>query len=52
MITYCHPYSTSSDPLGDYCEYTHKRISDHNLFLYDTGARCPKCGHLIERLPY
>lgn len=50
MITYCHPYSTSSDPLGDYCEHTDKRI-DGGIF-YDTGARCPKCGHIIERLPY
>lgn len=50
MITYCHPYSTSSDPLGDYCEYKHERLD--GLVPYDTGDRCPKCGHIIEKFPY
>ena len=50
MITYCHPYSTSADPFSDYCEHTHKKLNDR--VLYETGDKCPKCGRIIEILPY
>lgn len=50
MITYCHLYSTSADPIGDYCEHTDRKIDDRGL--YETGDKCPKCGRLIEIFPY
>lgn len=50
MSVYCHPYSTSTDPSGNYCEHTYEKLDDR--ILYDTGDRCPKCGRIIEIPPY